>query len=385
MRDSLPEMNRLMLPPANVGERPRTGPVDCLCLIIAGQARHVGTADIGCPYVAGYRMCGMPRILLSGASGLIGPALIPPLEKRGDQVYRLVRREPRNQHEVRWDPMQPIQPQLVSGFDAVIHLSGETVAGRWTENKKRRIRESRVISTRNLASALAHADKPPQTFLCASAIGYYGNRGDEVLTEDSRSGQGFLAEVSREWEEATGSAAQAGIRSVNLRIGVVLSRDGGALKQMLLPFRLGLGGRIGNGRQWFSWIHLDDLVAAVLYILGPVAPPFPRSLREDENIDVVQQSPGTDHRSPGPAPITGPVNLVSPNPVTNSDFTKALAKTLKRPALFPVPAIALKLLFGEFANEGLLSSARVIPQKLTDDGFVFRYADVAAALQHLLQ
>ena len=341
---------------------------------------------------AGYRMCRMPRVLISGASGLIGAALIPALEKRDAQVYRLLRREARNQHELHWDPMRSIPPQLVSGFNAVIHLSGETVAGRWTESKKRLIRDSRVISTKNLATAIAQADKAPQTFLSASAIGYYGNRGDERLTEQSGSGQGFLAEVSREWEEATEPAAQAGIRVANLRIGVVLSRDGGALKQMLLPFRLGLGGRIGSGRQWLSWIHLDDLVAAVLHILGPesgpvdreVAPPCPRSSREGGNIDVVQQSRGSEHRSPSTGPITGPLNLVAPNPVTNSDFTKALAKALKRPALFPVPAIAVKLLFGEFANEGLLSSARVIPQKLTDHGFVFRYADVAAALQHLL-
>ena len=327
----------------------------------------------------------MARVLISGASGLIGAALIAALEKRGDQVSQLVRREPRNAHEIRWDPMQAIPPQLVSGFETVLHLSGETVAGRWSESKKRRIRDSRLISTRNLANALARAGNPPQTFLCASAIGYYGNRGEELLTEESPSGEGFLAEVSREWEAATGPAAQAGIRVVNLRIGVVLSRDGGALKQMLLPFRLGLGGRIGSGRQWFSWIHIDDLVAAVLHVLGPVAPPFPRSLREGGDTDVVQQSAGTEHRSPGAASITGPVNLVSPNPVTNSDFTKALAKTLKRPALFPVPSTALKLLFGEFANEGLLASARVVPQKLTEHGFVFRYQELDAALQDLLR
>ena len=335
--------------------------------------------------MAGYRMCRMPRILISGASGLIGSALTAALGERGHQVYQLVRRDPRNAHELRWDPVQSIPPQLVSGFNAVIHLSGETVAGRWTESKKRRIRDSRVISTRNLANALAKADLSPQMFVSPSAIGYYGNRGDEPLTELSGSGQGFLAEVSREWEEAAGPAAQAGIRVVNLRIGVVLSQDGGALKQMLLPFRLGLGGRIGNGSQWFSWIHLDDLVAAVLHILDPIAPPFPRSLREGGNLDVVQQSAHTGYRSPRIGPITGPVNLVSPTPVTNSDFTKALAKALKRPAFFPVPAIALKLLFGEFANEGLLSSARVFPQKLTEHGFVFQYAGVGAALQHLLK
>ena len=261
--------------------------------------------------------------------------------------------------------MQAIPPQLVSGFDAVVHLSGETVAGRWTESKKRRIRDSRVISTRNLANALAAAENPPLTFLCASAIGYYGNRGDELLTEESASGQGFLAELSREWEQSTDLAAQAGIRVANLRLGIVLSRHGGAMKQMLLPFRLGLGGRIGSGRQWFSWIHIDDLVAAVLHIMDLGAPPSQGGL-----------SPGQ---------ISGAVNMVAPNPVTNSEFTKALAKMLKRPALFPVPPTALKLLFGEFANEGLLSSARVVPQKLAEHGFAFRYPELNAALKHLLR
>ena len=307
----------------------------------------------------------MARVLISGASGLIGAALIAALEKRGDQVSQLVRREPRNAHQLRWDPMQAIPPQLVSGFDAVVHLSGETVAGRWTESKKRRIRDSRVISTRNLANALAAAENPPLTFLCASAIGYYGNRGDELLTEESASGQGFLAELSREWEQSTDLAAQAGIRVANLRLGIVLSRHGGAMKQMLLPFRLGLGGRIGSGRQWFSWIHIDDLVAAVLHIMDLGAPPSQGGL-----------SPGQ---------ISGAVNMVAPNPVTNSEFTKALAKMLKRPALFPVPPTALQLLFGEFANEGLLSSARVVPQKLAEHGFAFRYPELNAALKHLLR
>ncbi len=291
----------------------------------------------------------MPRILISGASGLIGKALVLALESRGDQVYRLVRREPRSQHDVRWDPMQDVPPQLVSGFDVVIHLSGESVAGRWNESKKKRIRDSRVISTRNLATALAKAEQPPRTFLCASAIGYYGNRGDELLNEESPSGEGFLAEVSREWEDATQPAAQAGIRVANLRIGVVLSCHGGALKQMLLPFRLGLGGRIGSGRQWFSWIHIDDLVAAVLHILDTGG-------------------------------LIGPVNMVSPNPVTNAEFTKALGTAVRRPSIVPVPAFVLRLGFGEFAQGGLLASARVIPRKLVDSRFKFQYSELEGAL-----
>jgi uncharacterized protein len=250
--------------------------------------------------------------------------------------------------------MREIPPQILSGFDAVIHLSGENIAGRWTEAKKRRIRDSRIASTQNLSKALASAEKRPRVFICASAIGYYGNRGNEVLTEDSPSGRGFLAEVSREWESAAKPAAKAGIRTVNLRTGIVLSPDGGALKQMLLPFRLGLGGRVGNGRQWWSWIHIDDFVAAVQQIADNLS-------------------------------LNGPVNMTAPNPVTSADFTKTLAKTLRRPAVLPLPAFAAKLVFGEFAEEGLLASARVEPKKLLESGFKFRYSELAAALLELLK
>jgi uncharacterized protein (TIGR01777 family) len=301
----------------------------------------------------------MSRILISGASGLIGGALIPALETRGDQLYRLVRREPCGLQEVRWNPIETVPPALVSGFDAVVHLSGESVAGRWTENKKRAIRDSRVMSTRNLAAALAHTEKPPRAFLCASAIGYYGNRGDEVLTEQSPAGQGFLAEVSSEWEQASDPALEAGIRVVNLRIGIVLSRAGGALKQMLRPFRLGLGGKIGHGQQWFCWIHVDDLVAAAIEILHP-GNSLPEGL------------------------LRGPVNMVSPAPVRNAEFTDTLAKVLHRPAVFPLPAFMLRLAFGEFAGEGLLASARVVPKTLAAAGFQFKYPQLEAALVQLL-
>lgn len=345
-------------------------------------------------------MSAMSRILISGASGLIGAVLIPALEKRGDEVYRLVRRDPVNELEIQWEPMQAVSPRTVSGFDAVIHLSGENVAGRWTQAKKQRIRDSRVISTRNLAEAIAHADTPPKTFLCASAIGYYGNRGDEVLTEESQVGEGFLASTCREWEEASEPAARAGIRVVNLRIGIVLSRQGGALKQMLLPFRLGLGGRIGSGRQWLSWIHIDDLVAAVLHILDsgvsvvecqslspepPVAPPFPRSVREGGNSDSTEPSTmAMERRAPSPGLLNGPVNLVAPNPVTNAEFTKTLARVLRRPAFFTVPASAARLIFGALADEGLLASTRVVPRKLVASGFVFQYSELHRALESLL-
>lgn len=290
--------------------------------------------------------------MISGASGLIGSALAQALEERGYSVFRLVRSLER-ENQIQWDPMREIPPEAVSGYDAVIHFSGESVAGRWTAEKKRRIRESRVVSTRNLAQAIAKADRRPRTFICASAIGYYGNRGDEVLTEDSQPGAGFLPEVCREWEVATGPAAAVGIRAVNLRFGIVLSRNGGALKQMLLPFRLGLGGKIGSGRQWRSWIHIDDAVSAVMHVV---------------------------HNDS----LSAPINMAAPNPVTNAEFTRVLAAVMKRPAIFAVPAFAARLAFGEFAEEGILASARVLPKKLIERGFEFRYPVLGPALAELL-
>ncbi len=295
----------------------------------------------------------MARILISGASGLVGSALVPSFESQGDEVNRLVRHAATSAHKIRWDPMRAVPPELVSGFDAVIHLSGESVAGRWTEAKKTRIRESRVVSTQNLSRALAKAEKLPTTFICASAIGYYGSRGAEILNEGSSSSAGFLAQVCREWESATAQAAEAGIRTVNLRIGIVLSNNGGALKQMLLPFRLGVGGKIGSGQQWWSWIHIHDLVSAVHHILRHEA-------------------------------LRGPVNMNAPNPVTNAEFTRTLAEVLKRPAILPIPAFAARLAFGELADEGLLASARVEPKKLIENGFQSAYPELGPALRHLL-
>jgi uncharacterized protein (TIGR01777 family) len=289
---------------------------------------------------------------MSGASGLIGSALALSFQSNGSEVVRLVRRATEAPDEVGWDPMRPIASELITGYDAVIHLSGESVAGRWTEAKKRRIRDSRVISTQDFAHALAAANRKPAVFLCASAIGYYGSRGGEILNEESAAGEGFLPAVCREWEAASEVANNAGIRVLNLRIGVVLSRDGGALKQMLLPFRLGLGGRIGSGRQWFSWIHIDDLVSAVHHILDSTT-------------------------------LSGPVNVVAPNPVTNAEFTHTLARVLRRPAVLSVPAFAVRLAFGELADEGLLASARVMPGKLTQSGFVFQFPRLEPALQTL--
>jgi uncharacterized protein (TIGR01777 family) len=296
----------------------------------------------------------MSRILVSGASGLIGSALVPSLEAQGHEVVRLVRRRPQSASELRWNPADPIPADLVSGFDVVIHLSGENIAGRWTEQKKCQIRDSRVFSTDFLAQALAKAERRPQTFVCASAIGYYGNRGDEILTEESPAGDGFFPEVCREWELATEPASDAGIRVVNLRSGLVLSRAGGALKQMLLPFKLGLGGRIGDGEQWWSWIHIADWISAIHHIL---------------------QNNG----------FRGPVNMTAPNPVTNGEFTKVLAAELKRTARLPVPAFVLRLVLGELADEGLLASARVLPKKLEGGGFELRFPELRMALTDLLK
>lgn len=306
----------------------------------------------------------MARVLISGASGLIGSALVLVLESGGHEVVRLVRGPAPAKKELQWEPMREVSSALVSGFDAVVHLSGENVAGRWTAEKKRKIRESRVVSTRNLAWAIARAETPPRTFVCASAIGYYGNRGDEVLIEDSASGEGFLPDVCREWEAAA-HVGIAGVRVVNLRFGIVLSKRGGALKEMLRPFRLGLGGTVGNGRQWWSWIHVEDAVDSVIRVLGI--------------------GDGVAGRGrPALHNVSGAVNIVSPNPVTNAEFTRVLATAMKRPAIFAMPAFAAKLAFGEFAEAGMLASARVAPKKLEESGFEFRYPQLGDALAQLL-
>ena len=294
------------------------------------------------------------RVLVSGVSGPIGAALLPSLKSRGCYVVRLVRREAENDTELCWDPAQPLSPDAVSGFHAVIHLAGESIVGRWTASKKAEIRDSRVIGTRHLAQALAHAEVKPKVFVCSSAIGYYGDRSDEVLSEPSAPGTGFLAEVCREWEATTQPAADAGIRAVQIRTGVVLSPSGGALGKMLTPFKLGVGGNIGDGRQWMSWIDVQDMVGAIHHILE------------------------TDS-------IHGPVNMVAPNPVTNAEFTKTLASVLSRPAIFPMPAFAVKLAFGEMGETVLLGSQRVEPAKLIANGYQFRFSDLRASLENVLK
>jgi uncharacterized protein len=293
------------------------------------------------------------RILISGASGPIGTALMASFTAQGAQVVRLVRGVAKK-GEVSWDPLAPVPAAAVSGFDAVIHLAGESVVGRWTTVKKNAIRDSRVQGTRNLATALAQAEFKPRVFVCASAIGFYGNRGDEILGEKSPMGRGFLAEVCGEWEEASRIAGQAGIRAVNARFGLVLSPKGGALAKMLTPFKLGLGGRIGSGRQWQSWIHVNDIVGGIHHAM----------LNES---------------------LVGPVNLVAPHAVRNVEFTKVLASVLRRPAIFPVPEFALRLAFGrQAAEEMLLASQRVQPGKLGSSGYTFRFPELKGALQALV-
>ncbi|MBI3332788.1 MAG: TIGR01777 family protein [Candidatus Omnitrophica bacterium] len=298
------------------------------------------------------------QILVSGSSGLIGSALIPFLTGQGHRVIRLARSAPRpGEPAVQWDPQAgTIDAAALDrlGPEAVVHLAGEPIAkGRWTEKKKERIQASRIEGTRFLSEALAGLARPPKTFAHASAIGYYGSREDEVLWEESRPGTGFLAEVGREWEQAAGLAAQKGIRVVALRFGIVLSPFGGALAMMLPPFRIGLGGTLGGGGQFMSWVSIDDVVGAI-------------------------------HHALATEKLRGPVNVVAPNPVTNREFTRTLGKVLRRPAIFPVPAFMVRLMFGELADEALLASARVEPSRLLAAGFSFQYPELEGALRYLL-
>jgi uncharacterized protein (TIGR01777 family) len=294
------------------------------------------------------------RILVSGVSGPIGAALLPSLKTRGWSVVRLVRGPAAGNGQIAWNPAAALAPAAVSGFDAVIHLAGESIFGRWTASKKQKIRDSRVAGTFNLAQALARAEEKPKVFVAGSAIGYYGNRGDELLSEESAPGAGFLAEVCQEWEEATMPAVQADIRTAHIRTGVVLSPKGGALGAMLLPFKLGLGGRTGDGRQWMSWIDVRDMVGAIHHILKN---------------DLLQ----------------GAVNMVAPKAVTNAEFAATLASVLSRPAIFPMPAFAAKLVFGEMGEELLLGGQKVEPGKLISSGYPFRYRELRGSLEALLQ
>jgi len=294
------------------------------------------------------------RFLLSGASGLLGSAIRGALIGSGGEVVQLVRREPAGPREMRWDPAaveSPVAtPAALEGLTAAIHLSGANVsARRWSPEYRREMWASRVGSTQALSRLLGRLRRGPRALLVASATGIYGDRGDEVLDEDSAPGKGFLADLCREWEDAARGAVDAGIRVVHLRFGVVLAAGGGALAKMLPVFRLGLGGRLGNGRQWMSWVGLEDVVASVRFVLDAET-------------------------------LAGPVNVCGPQPVTNAEFTRALAQQLHRPAVAPAPAFALRMAFGEMANEALLASARVMPKRLTDAGFEFARPTVERAL-----
>jgi uncharacterized protein (TIGR01777 family) len=295
------------------------------------------------------------RIVLSGASGLIGSALAERLAADGFEVVRLVRRDPKA-GEVRWDPERgDLDPATLSGAFSVVHLSGENVGGgRWSREMKRRILESRTKSTTLIAQAAADAAEPPRSLVSASAVGYYGDGGDAVLDETSPRGDGFLAEVCAAWESSADAARQAGIRTVHLRVGVVLSGHGGALAKMLPPFKLGLGGKVGSGKQWMSWISLRDVVRV-----------FARATTD--------------------ASMSGAVNAVAPKPVTNADFTRALGKVLGRPTIVPVPALALRAAFGEMADATVLASQRATPRRLLELGFDFQDPDIESALAAALQ
>jgi uncharacterized protein (TIGR01777 family) len=295
------------------------------------------------------------KVAITGSTGLIGSALTADLRAGGHEVLRLVRKEPDGPDEARWDPHGDVDTAALEELDAVVHLAGAGVGDRrWTESYKELIRDSRTSGTRTLAEALAGLDRPPRVLVSGSAIGFYGDTGDTETDESGPQGAGFLAEVVREWEAAAAPAATAGIRVVHPRTGLVLAREGGLLGKVLPLFRLGLGGPLGDGRQWMSWISLPDEVAALRFLID----------RDD---------------------VTGPVNLTAPHPVTNADYTKALGKAVHRPALLPVPPVALRLALGGFADEGALVSQRLVPGRLTESGFTFEHPDLGSALSGVLR
>ena len=297
----------------------------------------------------------MVKIAISGASGLIGKELSSQLESAGHEVHRLVRKPSDKPQEIFWDPTgTELSTNELEGFDAIVHLAGEPIAnGRWTKKLKDKIMNSRVDGTKTLVETISQLKSPPSVFLSASAIGYYGAQcGDEIIDETGTKGGGFLADVCEAWEEASRSQKLEHTRLVNLRIGVVLDKEGGALGKMLLPFKMGVGGVLGSGRQWMSWISLHDVVRGIIYAL------------ERET-------------------ITGPINLVSPNPVKNKKFTKALGKALNRPTVLPAPEFAMKMAFGEMGTETILSDQRILPNQLLEHGFEFEHPKIDDAFQSI--
>jgi uncharacterized protein (TIGR01777 family) len=302
-------------------------------------------------------MAKIGRILLSGSSGLIGTALRTAAHEKGIDVQSLVRHhEEVHGGAIYWNPSDAsrgVHPASLEDFDAVVHLNGANIARRWTRKYREKIVSSRVRSTEVLCSALAKIRRPPSVLLCASAIGIYGDRGDELLTENSAPGSGFLAETCKAWEAAAQPACNLGMRVVHLRLGVVLSKKGGALGKMLPLFQFGLGGRLGSGTQWMSWISERDVVRSAWFLM--------------------------EHND-----LAGPMNLTAPQPVTNAEFTRSLAAAVQRPALLPVPQSALRLAFGEMAQQTMLASQRVLPKRLEEAGFRFEDPDIGSALRALL-
>ena len=294
------------------------------------------------------------QILVTGSTGMVGTALLPFLRRAGHQVIPVVR-DKGTAESIYWNPASAeIDTASLEGIDAAVHLAGENIAsGRWTSAKKERIKDRRVKGTRLISESLASLRRPPRVLVSASAIGYYGSRGAEVLREESAAGHGFLSDVCQQWEAATGPAARQGMRVVHPRFGMILSARGGALAKMLLPFKMGMGGRIGSGNQYMSWISLDDVCRAILHSIHTTS-------------------------------IYGAVNTVSPTPVTNAEFTKALGRALSRPAIFPLPAFAARIVLGEMADDLLLASARVEPVKLQATGFEFLHRDLEMTLRYLL-
>ena len=294
------------------------------------------------------------KVLITGSSGLVGSALTDFFVANGDEVIRLLSRSAPADSPV-WDPENgEINLAGVRDISAVVHLASDNLGeGRWNDRKKNSILNSRVKGTQLLSEFFAATEHKPNVIVSASAVGYYGNRGEKRVDEASEPGKGFLADVCRQWEEATASAVDVGIRVANLRLGLILSAEGGTLKKMLLPFRIGLGGVIGSGKQYMSWVSIDDVIGTIQHIIANAA-------------------------------VRGPVNLVSPNPVSNREFTKTLGQVLNRPTIFPMPAFAARIAFGEMADELLLSSTRVIPKKLMDSGYEFRHPELGGAFEHLL-
>lgn len=293
------------------------------------------------------------RLLISGSTGLLGRALVPHFESGGHDVSRLVRPGTEGADGIEWDPANgELEPARLEGFDAVVHLAGEPIDQRWTERTKRRILESRVRGTELVADTLAELDDPPDVLVSASAVGYYGDRGDRWLTEDSSPGDLFISDVCQRWEAASRGAAENGVRVVNMRTGIVLSTEGGALPQMLPPFKLGLGGYLGSGDQYMSWVTRADAVGIVDHLV------------HTENLH-------------------GPVNVCTPAPVTNGAFTEVLGDVLGRPTVMWVPAVGVRLMFGQMGEELLLASARVRPEALTESGYEWEYPELRAALEHV--